>query len=539
LILQAYVVALSICAASLLVGRVALALAGQRKWCWLEPGIGFAVLVGTGGAVAWASGSSAASSAALLGAVLLATILAARLPRSAETDWRQAAAVAALLLAAMALPFLAAGHWGLLGLENLTPQAQWAGWLHHGGTAPPAENVLGPVALADTLARVPGIELGQALQGELFAVVTLAGLTAIGAFGNLGGPRRALAACMVAIAYLSASFLTLAALPIVAEALLVLTAAVALVQVERRIVKPPFGEEQSALESTSAATVAATAIGAGIFFSNSVAGLVWPVAIAARWSLNRPEVRARLRPGALPALLVSPAVVVALLVVAALALLAAWVVPFSVSELAAAGTGEPVSPFAGLGIWLHGTYVLDGYGAEDWAAGLVAAGTLTLAVVWWLRRRETAAPVAFGVSSVIYLLQPVFANQYTRAQALAMVAPFAMLVAIRPLLEESGASATPPRRGPAAGRRPARPRSGRTAWALLAIVYIGAAVGSSGLALTQAPVYRSSPADAISRPSRGPGVVDSAPGVSLAATTKVPNSKRFKIQSRICKMVAC
>ncbi|HET7590484.1 MAG TPA: hypothetical protein VFK14_09950, partial [Solirubrobacterales bacterium] len=134
MIVQAYVVAVSICAASLLVGRVVLALAGQRTWCWLEPGIGFAVLLGAGGAAAWASGSAAASSAALLAAVLLAAIVAMRLPRPGQGDWRQAAAVAALLLAALALPFLAAGHWGLLGLENLSTQAQWADWLHNGGT---------------------------------------------------------------------------------------------------------------------------------------------------------------------------------------------------------------------------------------------------------------------------------------------------------------------------------------------------------------------------------------------------------------------
>ena len=44
---------------------------------------------------------------------------------------------------------------------------------------------------------------------------------------------------------------------------------------------------------------------------------------------------------------------------------------------------------------------------------------------------------------MIYFLAPLFSGEYSSAQALAIVAPLAMLVAVRPLLEETGAEATP------------------------------------------------------------------------------------------------
>jgi len=473
LMAQAYVAAASICAASLLVGNALAALAGWQ-WSWLEPGVGFGALVAGAGAVSWASGSDAAVAAALAAAVLAAAAVSRGLPRPRPGRRRQAVAVAALLLAVLAVPLAAlSGHLG--SLEE--------------ASRPAADNALGPESLAAAVAAIPGLRLEHAFLGELLAIPVLSGLTALAALDRFDPARRVLAACMVALAYMSACFFALAAIRTTAEALFVLTLAVALLQLERRLASganPAAGPPGGTALWRSAPAPAALA--AGAFFCNSFAGLVWLAAIAGRWSLNRPEVRRALHPRSLPALLRNQAVRVALVLLAAFALLAATVVPFSVDAPAAAGLGEPVSPVAGLGIWPHASYPLQGsYTIADWMAVAVAGATILIALLWWLRRHEEAVPVAFGVSSVIYLLQPLFSGQYSRAQALAIVAPLAMLVVMRPLLEETGGGATPLKRVGRLTRRRAGPGSRRFAWAVLACAFIGGAVFSTGLALASVP----------------------------------------------------
>jgi hypothetical protein len=464
-VISTYVAAVFFCAASVLVGHAFLGLAGARSWGWLEPGVGFGLLIGVGGGGAWAFGGGLVVTMALLALVVAAVVGWVR-SRPTVVGWRAAVATCALVLAALALPFLVAGDWGLLGGAPSLP-----------------ENVLGPAALAEALARIPGVSPAQAFQGELLAIVALSGLTALGAIGHLGAKRRVVGACMVALAYLSVCSFLAAAAWTMAEALFVLTTAVALLQVERG-----RADGTAVAGNVSRWGIGlALAIGVGVFFSNSVAGLVWPAVIATRWSVNRRESWGRLRPRALARALRTPTALLLLAAVAGLALLAAFVVPFSVDRLATADAAA-VAPAAGLGIWPHESFVLEGgYGVEDWLATLLAGAVILLSVLWWLSRREAAIPISFGVSSIIYLLQPLFAQDYTRAQALAVVAPLAMLVAVRPLLEELGGDATPSRPRPPGLRRPDPPLPPRAVWAILAVAFIGAAAYSSGLALTADP----------------------------------------------------
>jgi hypothetical protein len=483
--IQTYLAAVSICAASLLVGNALLALAGWQSWSWLEPGLGFAALMAGGGVVSWASGNGAAVAATLIVLLLAAAAMSLRRRRGWPTGRWQAAAVAALVFAALALPFAVAGHWEMLADQGVTAQLHGAEWLQGTAARPTADNVLGPESVAVAVGAIPGVQLEQAFLGELFAVAVLSGLTALGAVGHLDPARRTLAASMVALAYLSACFFVLAAIRTTVEALFVLTVGVALLQVERRMAA---GESPGAGPPGEKApwrtALAPAALGAGAIFSNGIVGLLWPAAIVARWSLNRPAVRRALRPRSLPALLRRPGVGIALVLLASLALLAISLAPSGLNRFATTSLGAPVSPIAALGIWPHDSYPLQGgYGFADWAAAMVAVTAVVIALLWWLRRREAAVPVAFGVSSVIYLLQPLFEGQYTRAQALAIVAPVAMLIAVRPLLEETGARATPLRRVGPLTRRRASPTLRRLAWTLLATAFIGAAAYSSWLAL--------------------------------------------------------
>ena len=86
---------------------------------------------------------------------------------------RSVAIVVALVLS---IPFAVSGRWGMLGVgfnNDLGLHLAWAEWLRSGlGPAPEAGYPLGPHALADAVASFPGISLGQAFVGEIFAIAS-------------------------------------------------------------------------------------------------------------------------------------------------------------------------------------------------------------------------------------------------------------------------------------------------------------------------------------------------------------------------------
>ena len=82
--------------------------------------------------------------------------------------------------------------------------------------------------------RSRGSRLGQAFLGEIFAIGILTGLTALAALRELGAVRRMLAAALVALTYLAASYFAQGAFKETAEALFVLAFALALRDPARR-----------------------------------------------------------------------------------------------------------------------------------------------------------------------------------------------------------------------------------------------------------------------------------------------------------------
>jgi hypothetical protein len=236
------------------------------------------------------------------------------------------------------------------------------------------------------------------------------------------------------------------------------------------------------------------ALAGGIFFSYSFAGLAWPIAIVALWSLTVPEVRRALAPRSLLRFLLRPATLVAIVVLAGLAVVLTIAGPFGFAhgfnKVAGSDTYGPVSPIEALGIWPASNYRLDAAGGAQLTglAGAIGALALLVGVAWWVRRRDLAVPVALGAGVVLYLVSLPFSGDYSRAKALMIAAPLAMLLAVRPLLAEL-------RRAPAADRLGSEsPRSSpwdplrRLGWGALAVVFIGGAVYSSFLALRDAPV---------------------------------------------------
>ncbi|HYH61431.1 MAG TPA: hypothetical protein VD766_06155, partial [Solirubrobacterales bacterium] len=109
--------------------------------------------------------------------------------------------------------------------------------------------------------------------------------------------------------------------------------------------------------------------------------------------------------------------------------------------------------------------------------GLIGALALGVGVVRALRAGETALPSAVAAGALLYVYALVGGTPYQEAKALAIVAPVAMLVAVRGCLE-----ATPPIHS----LRDAPARA--LAVPLLTVAFVVGAAGSSALALVNGPV---------------------------------------------------
>ena len=501
-----YASAALICAVSLLVGRAILSLAGRREWTWLEPAVGFAAVLTATGLLARAPGHGTSSTLALALLIVLAALVLWRGVRPWDgyggprtnavgfSPWREGAPVALFVLVALSIPFAISGRWGLLGVgfnNDLGLHLAWAEWLRSGfGPAPDPGYPLGPHGLAVATAVVPGINLAQAFLGEIIAIGVMTGLTALGALRGMSPVRRTFAAAMVALPYLAASYFAQGAFKETAEALMVLAFAIWLTEFEAL---PPRWRERLLF------ALPPLALAAGIFFSYSFAGVAWPVVTLALWSLTLPEVRSALRPRALLRFLLRPLTLVVLVALAGIALLVT-IGPFgfasSFNKVAGSNTYGPVSPIEALGVWPAGNYRLDAAGGAQLPvlAGAIAILALLVGVAWWVRRREATIPIALGAGALLYLVSLPTSGDYSQAKALIILAPLAMLVSIRPLLEEFPRVVSRGRglAGPspllsAETPSPAPPLL-RAGWAVLAVAFIGGAVYSSFLALRDAPV---------------------------------------------------
>ncbi len=500
-----YASAALICAASLLVGRALLSLAGRRTWSWLEPGVGLAAILTVTGVLARAPGHGTTATAGVVVLIVVAALIVWWLPYEARGALRMGMPVAIVLLLALSIPFAVSARWGLLGVgfnNDLGLHLAWAEWLRSGfGPAADAGYPLGPHGLAVATAAFPGIGLGQAFVGEIVAIGVLTGLTALGALREMQPGRRVLAAAMVALPYLAASYYAQAAFKETAEALFVLAFTVGLLDLERRwaskrTIRPLSGP--SAAWGRVRMALPALALGGGIFFSYSFAGLAWPIAILGFWSLTQAPVRRGLRPRSLLRFLLRPATLVTIVVLGGLAVLLTLSGPFGFAhgfnKVAGSNTYGPVSPVEALGIWPTSNYRLDAAGGAHLTglAGAIAVLALLVGVAWWVRRGELTIPVALGASALLYLASLPFSGDYSQAKALMIAAPLAMLVAIRPLLTELPTCF--PGRGRTSIRiatRNATSAGGkalRLGWAVLAVAFVGGALYSSFLVLRDAPV---------------------------------------------------
>ena len=140
----------------------------------------------------------------------------------------------------LSIPFAISGRWGLLGVgfnNDLGLHLAWAEWLRSGlGPAPEAGYPLGPHALAATTSprcRASASARPSSARSSRSAILTA--LTALAALRDLGPARRVLAAVLVALSYLAASYFAQGAFKETAEALFVLAFALCPARRRRRV----------------------------------------------------------------------------------------------------------------------------------------------------------------------------------------------------------------------------------------------------------------------------------------------------------------
>jgi hypothetical protein len=500
-----YASAALICAASLLVGRAVLVFAGaDGPRAWLAPAVGLGAILTVAGFLARAPGHG---TSATIGVVLL--VAAAGLVlwwRGERPGWSwPGLALVLLVVALLSIPFAVDGRWGLLGVgfnNDLGLHLAWAEWLRNGlGPAPEAGYPLGPHALAGAVADLPGIGLGQAFVGEIFAIAVLTALAALTALDDLGWGRRLLAASLVAISYLGASYFAQGAFKETAEALFVLAFTLYLHDFDRRraynttpggVIGPSAEGAAGWLERWLPVGLVPLCLAGGIFFSYSFAGLAWPLAVLVLWGATVPEIRRAARPRELAQTVLRPKPLIAIAVVGGVVLTAMVAGPFAFvhgfNRVAGTNTYGPVSPAEALGIWPTSNYRLDAAGGAQLSGLAIAIGLLAVCVgaIWWLRRRELAVPVALGACILLYLASLATSGEYSQAKALMIAAPPAMLIAIRPLLFELPSAFNRRRAynttpggviGPSA-----------VGWAALAVAFVAGAIYSSFLVLRDAPI---------------------------------------------------
>jgi hypothetical protein len=461
-VIGTYAATLVVCGASLAIGQAAIALCGVRRWSWLSPAVGLALLC----AICWGTvrlpGDGAISAAAVFLLTAAAVVyLWGRLEGGGEA-LRVGLPVALVALAAASLPFAVEGHFGILGTgfdpdmsQHLLSADRLAGGsgsqlLHQGYP-------LGPHAIVVALNRGLGVGLVQGFDGLAVAVAVLAPLTALAAFDDAPRFRRAAGALVVGLSYMVASYFAQGAFKEAMQALFVLAFALCL----REVARGP-GWRGVPLRFVPAALVAV-----GSVYAYSYPGLVWLVATAVVW-LGAERLLSRtpaIGPGGLRA---------GLLALLAFAILVAPEVGrmiefhnFETFDPNGPGLGNlfgQISPAEALGIWPSGDFRLSpGDGAVPAVGYYLGAAFAAILLVYGSllcrRRREFALLSGLAAVVCVYAIARVEGTPYTAAKAIVVAAPIVTAVILLPLL-----------------RRP------------VGVLYLLAAGGCSLLAFANAPV---------------------------------------------------
>ncbi|MBS1880612.1 MAG: hypothetical protein JST31_13955 [Actinobacteria bacterium] len=480
-----YAAAVAVCLAALALGQAAVSLCGGRRWSWLAPPVGLALLC----ALCWGTvrlpGHGVISAILVAVLVVLAVAYLARRLEGGGDALREGWPVALAALVAASLPFAAEGHFGILGTSfnpDMSQHLLAADRLAegHGSELLRQGYPLGPHAVVVALDKGLGVGLVHGFSGLTLAVAVLAPLTALAAFRGLPWFARSAAALVVGLAYLVAAYYAQGAFKETIEALFVLAFALAVRESTRGWAGLPLRFVPAAL------------LGVGAVYVYSFPGLLWLAGTAVVWllvelALGRRPVEWRSAGLALLVFAIPVAPEIGRMV---------DFHSFETFDPHGPGLGNlfgQISPFEALGIWPSGDFRLaPGAGAVP-AVGYylgAAFGVVLLGYgLWWCwRRRETAVLAALIACAVAYVAARVGGTPYTAAKAIEIAAPLVALAIVLPLASEIF--------GREGGEDAATPPSPQGGWGLgkaaAAIVFVLAAGVCSLLALANAPIGPSS-----------------------------------------------
>ncbi len=449
-----YAAVLAVCGASLAIGQAALALCGLRRWSWLSPAVGLALLC----AICWGMvrlpGEGTLSAVVVLLLVVASVaFLWGRLREGGGGILWLGVRVALAALLATALPFIAEGHFGILGTSfnpDMSQHLLATDRLAHGETSQLLRQgyPLGPHSIVVALSKGLGIGIVQGFSGLTIVVAAIASLTALAAFREQPPWLAIPAALVLGLTYMVASYFAQGSFKETMQALFFLAFVLALREVSRN----------ADWRELPLRLVPAALLAVGSVYTYSFPGLIWLGAAFIAWAILERALPLR------PALF-------------GLGVFAVLVAPeigrmidfhsFETFDPNGPGLGNlfgQISPFEGFGIWPSGDFRLSpGDGAAP-ALGYYAGAafaTILLAyglVLCWLQR-ERALIAGLTAAALAYAAARFGGTPYTAAKAIEVGAPLAVLVILLPLL-----------------RRP-------VAW-----LYLAAAAGCSLLALANAPV---------------------------------------------------
>jgi hypothetical protein len=424
-VIGTYGAVVAVCASSLAIGQAAISLCGGRRWSWLAPAVGLALLL----VVCWGTvrlpGDGLVSAAVALALTVASVLrLRGRLEKVGEalrTGWP--VALGALL--ACSLPFAVEGHFGILGTSFNPDMSQHLLAADRLAEGNPSQLLnqgypLGPHAIVVTLSKGLGIGLVQGFSGLTIAIAILASLTALAAFRDLPAIPRTAGALVVGLTYVVASYFAQGAFKETTQALFLLAFVLALREADRSWPDLPLRYVPAAL------------IAVGSIYAYSFPGLIWLGTAALLWMVvSTPAVRA-------------VGIALFVFVVATAPELGRMVdfANFETFDPNGPGLGNlfgQVSPFEALGIWPSGDFRLapgDGavpalgyYLGIAFAMALLAYG---LTCLW--RNRERAILSGLIAVALAYLAARLGGTPYTAAKAIGIGAPLVALAILLPLL---------------------------------------------------------------------------------------------------------
>jgi hypothetical protein len=496
-VIGTYAAVLAICAASLAIGQAAIGLCGGRRWSWLAPAVGLALLCG----VCWGTVRMPGDGVVSAVVVLVLTVASVAYLRGRIEGGGDALRVgwpvALGSLLAVSVPFVVEGHFGILGTSFNPDMSQHLLVADRLADGQPSQLLnqgypLGPHSIVVVLNKGLGIGLVQGFSGLTVAVAVLACLTALAAFRELPALPRTAGALLVGLAYVVASYLAQGAFKETMQALFLLAFVLAL------------REGQREWKGLSLQYVPAAVIAVGSVYTYSFPGLIWLGAAAVIWTLlSRPALRA-----------LGLAFVVFL--VATLPELGRMLDFHSFETFDPNGPGlgnlfGQISPFEAMGIWPSGDFRLaPGDGAVPALAYYLGIAFALALFVYGLvglwKRRENAILAGVAAAALAYLAARVAGTPYTAAKAIEIASPLVVLTILLPLLSEACR---------VSGLRGHKVDMLRLWAPVAAALFIAAAGVCSLLALANAPVgptsYSSSLSEYRKLVGEGPTVVYASP----------------------------